>query len=239
MHLKLHLRGDVRLQCLCLPERDLSSSTLANSVSPPLRQCSQCEIFVANSAIYHFIDTSDMDQAGFTQWLDLISILGLTYQVRFSQPHLLQGNSQWCNDLVQIAEQGGFPLGSASIGQLVNKLIYVDDPRLQEALHLSVDEHFTAYQPSFPLTAFTTTSHSHDPFDSSDFARVAGCCRPDLLAYVFGIPQLRDRCMLAYCVHAKKMQDNLRATCTVGPGVTAVTIDPIFKAAAMEEMFLF
>lgn len=143
--------------------------------------------------------------------------------------------------LEAVSRDGYWNFDAATVRQLCSEVVYSrGHPRVERH---PVNEHITELLPEFPLTTLKITRHTSEtprspgPPIFTFTAEKRGYCSPCALSSTFGVPQLPDTKVFAYCVKSKKMYKYLRTVLGVMCG--AVTMGPIFTAAAMEELFIF
>lgn len=75
-------------------------------------------------------------------------------------------------------------------------------------------------------------------YHTANHALVNGVCSPLELSELFGLPVLPNGGFFAYCLNNKVLYDCLHGA-PQHPNNPTVINDPIFKAAVMEDMFVF
>lgn len=137
----------------------------------------------------------------------------------------------------QLANNGSY------IGALHKEISHAEEGRFLTHVH-DASEHYTLSQPRFPVTAVRVCmGHSGEGPGLPPCADMLGICTLAALLKVFGeLPRLpaghvQTGNIFSYCLHSDAMRMQLRnALMLSGLGIT---IDPLLKAAVMEDMYVF
>lgn len=98
------------------------------------------------------------------------------------------------------------------------------------------NEHYTTSQPNFPLSGLEIVNHTSER-GSGEQKIIPGACNPSELSEWFGLPALPDS-TFAYCLKSRVLYERLQSALEHTRNLPLLP-DPMFKAAVMEDTFVF
>lgn len=154
------------------------------------------------------------------------------YQACFLDQGTTHDKDGILENLTVLSTLGCLDFDIAAAKDLCNELFRLRDGK-QIKQHPE-DEHFVILAQKFALTSARAMVHHSDSFR---ILEVPGRCSFAAISKTFGVLELPSCELFAYCVRSKKMREHLCGL--LKDTDEAVALDPMFKAALMEEMFIF
>lgn len=154
------------------------------------------------------------------------------YQACFLDRGATHDKDTIMSNLTMLGAPGYFSFDSTVAAELCDELIRTRDGSQIE--QHEVDEHFVDLVQGFALTTARAMPHNVDRLQIDE---VPGCCSATALSETFGLPILPSSKLFAYLVKSRKIKAHLSAL--LEGSNKAVNLDPIFKAAVLEEMYIF
>lgn len=136
------------------------------------------------------------------------------------------------SNLTMLGAPGCFAFDAIVGAEMCDELIRTRDGSQIE--QHTVDEHFVDLIQGFALTTARAMPHNVDRLQIDE---VPGCCSATALSETFDLPTFPSSKLFAYLVKSRKIKAHLSAL--LEGSNKAVNLDPIFKAAVLEEMYIF